>query len=98
MAEAARRMSGELEQTKLRAARLGRALACRHGGASAPETERVHWSLKELDTDGLRALVQRRLWKRGSDCAPAFAPEGGTLPAIFLGSAGRDLPAAGPGR
>lgn len=88
VAEAARRMSGELEQTKLRAARLGRALACAKAELLPRETERV-LVFEELDTDGLRALVNAAL-ERGIGLCAAFAPEEGRFRYI-LGSAGRDL-------
>lgn len=88
VAEAARRMSGELEQARLRAVRLGRALARAKAEILPQGAERV-LVFEELDADALRALVNAAL-ERGIGLCAAFAPEEGGFRYI-LGAAGRDL-------
>ena len=88
VAEAARRMSGELEQARLRAVRLGRALARAKAEILPQGAERV-LVFEELDADALRALVNAAL-ERGIGLCAAFAPEEGGFRDI-LGAAGRDL-------
>lgn len=88
VASAARRVAGELEQAKLRAARLGRELARARADALPAGAERAVL-FEEMDTDGLRALVNRAV-ERGIGLCAAFAPDGERMQYI-LGSDRRDL-------